>query len=441
MNKLAFVSPAVPANEVKNVLNRHILADGYDIILDVKKSKGCWLVDQCTGKEYLDMFTMYGSMAIGYNHPHILAHMDILGKLALNKPSISDMYLPEYAEFIDTFSRVGIPDYMPHAFFIDGGALAVENALKTAFDWKVRKNIAKGKGEKGSKIIHFQHAFHGRSGYTLSLTNTADPRKYQYFPLFDWPRIPSPKRNFPETPEGLQQTIKDEQIAIAAIEKALAENPDDVAAIIIEPIQAEGGDRHFRKEFLQALKDICVQNDMLLIFDEVQTGVCLTGKFWAHQQIDVIPDVLAFGKKTQVCGILAGERINEIDRNVFKESSRINSTFGGNIVDMYRFKLILEVIERNQLADNAAEKGQYLLNKLNAFQEKHGDKVSQARGLGLMCAFDLPDKKNRDQFLEDTEANGLLLLGCGVSSIRFRPHLIVNQEEIDYAFDLMEKSI
>ena len=429
----------IQPKDVKAVLGKHILADGYDFIFDFERSHGSFLVDQRDGKEYLDFFSMFGSMAVGYNHPYIAAHEEDFVKISFNKTSISDIYNTYYAEFVETFGRIGIPSYMPHAFFIDGGALAVENALKVAFDWKVRKNLQKGKGEKGTQIIHFKQAFHGRSGYTLALTNTSDPRKYMYFPKFDWPRIVNPKLRFPLTEEHVQATMAVEHQAILEIKQAIAANPDDIAAIIIEPIQAEGGDNHFRKEFLQALRQICDEQEIMLIFDEVQTGVCLTGKFWAHQNYDVQPDVMSFGKKTQVCGCLAGRRVDEIERNVFIEPSRINSTFGGNMTDMWRFKLILDIIEQEQLMQNAAKVGKYLLNKLHNLQERYSDKVSNVRGIGLMCAFDLPSTEERNKFIEEARVHQLLILACGDQSIRFRPHLIVSEAEIDMGMDIIER--
>lgn len=426
-------------NDVKQVLSKHILADGYDFIFDMEKSHGSWLVDQRDGKAYLDFFSMFGSMAVGYNHPYILAHEADFAKIGFNKTSISDIYNTYYAEFVDTFGRVGMPDYLQHAFFVDGGALAVENALKVAFDWKVRKNLEKGIGEKGRQIIHFKQAFHGRSGYTISMTNTTDPRKYMYFPKFDWPRITNPKLHFPLTEDSLRTTKGIEKQSINEIKRAIFENPDDIAGLIIEPIQAEGGDNHFRKEYLQSLRQLCNENDIMLIFDEVQTGVCLTGKFWAHQNFDVQPDIMSFGKKTQVCGCLAGPRVDEVERNVFVEPSRINSTFGGNMSDIFRFKLILEIIENENLCQQAAQQGHYLLQQLRDLETAFPNKLSNTRGMGLMCAFDMPTKEERDQFLVSARQNGLLLLACGDKSIRFRPHLIVTQSEIDLGIEIIGK--
>ena len=430
----------IDPQHVKKVLSKHLLTDGFDIILDLENSRGSWFVDQRNGDRYLDFFSMYASMAVGYNHPKLLEVKDLLGRMAVQKPSNSDVYTEAMAEFVDTFSRVGIPDYLPHAFFIEGGALAVENALKTAFDWKVRRNFNKGHGrEIGSKVIHFQQAFHGRSGYTLSLTNTSDPRKTKYYPKFDWPRIVNPRITFPLDPHNLAEVQALEEKATRQIQAVLAEEKEDVAAIIIEPIQGEGGDNHFRKEFFQALRHICDENDLMLIMDEIQTGIGLTGKFWAHEHFGVRPDIISFGKKTQVCGTLASERVGEVDCHVFKERSRINSTFGGNLVDMVRCAHILRIIEEERLVENARVQGDLLLSDIRTLAEEFPHLVSNARGKGLMCAFDVPDTETRNKLLIAFLQEKLLMVGCGEKSIRFRPHLVVTAEEIRHGIEIIRK--
>ena len=427
---------------MKETLGKHLLADGFDFVMDYEKSQGSWIVDRLTGNKFLDMFSMFGSASVGYNHPYILEKSAWLGKMAVYKPTMSDVYLQEFADFVETFGRVAIPKELPYCFFVEGGALAVENALKTAFDWKTRKNWQKGSKTEGSMAIHFKQAFHGRSGYTLSLTNTSDPRKYQYFPLFDWPRIINPKLHFPITEENLQETIKNEQLALVEIEQAILMNPDKVSCIIIEVIQAEGGDNHFRDEFFVELRKICDENDILLIFDEVQTGIGITGKMWAFQNFSVIPDVISFGKKTQVCGILASkEKLNEVENHVFAESSRINSTFGGNFIDMLRFQLVLEIIEKENLLENVQKQGAFLLKGLQNLQEKYPQLISNARGKGLMCAFDLPTGEVRKDFQEKLYEENVIILICGDCSLRFRPHLNVSQEDLQFALDKIEKIV
>ena len=431
----------IDSKNVRATLDKHILADGYEPVMDMEKSHGSWLVDERDGSEYLDMFSMFASGAVGYNHPDIQAGKDRLTAAALYKPTLSDIYNIQYAEFVEKFSNTAIPEYLPHAFFIEGGALGVENALKVAFDWKVRKNMEKGKGEKGGKIIHFKQAFHGRTGYTLSLTNTSDPRKTMYFPKFDWPRIDIPKLSFPITDIVLQEVEKNERIAIDQIKTALANNKDDVAALIIEPIQGEGGDNHFRDEFFVALRQLCDENEMLFIMDEVQTGIGITGKWWAHQHFSVKPDIISFGKKTQVCGLLAGPRVEEVENNVFFESSRINSTFGGNLADMVRFHIILEIMEKENLPENAKNMGDFLLGELGNLAEEFPAYVTNPRGLGLFAAFDLPSQTERDKVIGGLMKNKLLMLPSGDNAIRFRPHLNVTKEDLTTSLEIINATI
>ena len=432
---------SVESIDVISSLSKHILADGFEPVMDLEKSHGSWLVDERNGAEYLDMFSMFASGAVGYNHPSIVSQRDRLAISALNKPTLSDIYNVYYAEFLDTFSRIAIPEYLPHVFFIEGGSLAVENALKVAFDWKVRKNLSIGKGEKGSKIIHFKQAFHGRSGYTLSLTNTTDPRKTMYFPKFPWFKVDNPKLSFPLNDDVIENVVKSEKIVINNILKIIKSNTNDISSIIIEPIQGEGGDNHFRNDFMIELRNICDNYDIILIFDEVQTGVGITGKMWAHEHFSIKPDIISFGKKTQVCGMMAGSRIYNYDSNVFKESSRINSTFGGNLVDMYRFKLILEIIENERLLNNANVVGKYLLNKISQLSDNFPGYVINPRGLGLFCAFDMPSTLERDKLLAIALEKNLMILGSGDYSVRFRPHLNVTIPDIDLAIEIIFKSI
>jgi len=436
------VSPISPV-DVHRVLAQHTLADGYDLVLDFERSHGAWLYDARSGREYLDFCMFFASNPIGYNHPKMKdpEFLEVLHRVAQLKPALSDLYSVEYASFVDVFGRLAMPAHMRYAFFIEGGALGVENALKTAFDWKVRRNRAKGiPGEKGQQVIHFRQAFHGRTGYTMSLTNT-DPRKTDLFPKFKWPRIENPGLRFPVTPEVERDTAAAEQRALDQIEKAFAENPDDIAAIIIEPIQAEGGDIHFRPEFLRALERKAREHDVFFIVDEVQTGVGITGKMWAHEHFGLRPDALAFGKKMQVCGCMVGPRVDEVPDNVFKVSSRINSTWGGGLTDMVRGARFLEIIHEDGLLENARVVGERLRAGLVALERETGGRLRAARGLGLMIAFDLETTELRDRAQERMLANGLLLLGCGVRSIRFRPPLNLTPAEADTALDLVRKSL
>ena len=427
----------IQAEDVHQILKQYMLADGFEFVPDLKNSHGIYLVDEKTGDSYIDFFTFFASSPLGLNHPKLLNAKDELTAVAVNKPSNSDIFTTYMAEFVDTFGSIAKPDYMKYLFFISGGTLAVENGLKVAFDWKVQKNFAKGyREEKGQQVIHFKQAFHGRSGYTLSLTNT-EPNKIKYFPRFNWPRITNPKITFP-LDLHLDEVIKSEQKTVDEIYTAIKNNPDDIAVIIIEPIQGEGGDNFFRKEFFEKLREIADENEILLMFDEVQTGFGLTGKFWAAEHY-VKPDIIAFGKKAQICGITVSDRIDDIDEHCFRKPSRINSTWGGNLVDMVRSKHILRTMEEENLVENSRVVGEHLLSQLKEIQKDFPNTVSNARGLGLMCSFDLPSSETRNRFKENCLREKLIILGCGEKSIRFRPPLNITKDEIDEGLNIIRK--
>jgi L-lysine 6-transaminase len=426
------------ASGVHRLLAQHMLVDGLPLVLDLKASQGSWLIDQATGERYLDMFTFFASSALGMNHPGLTGEADFredLLEAALNKPSNSDVYTVALARFVETFARVMGDPELPHLFFIEGGSLAVENALKVAFDWKSRWNEAHGiSPELGTRVMHLTNAFHGRSGYTMSLTNT-DPNKVARFPKFDWPRIEAPYvRDEADVPAA-------EAYALAQAEDAFAAHPNDIACFIMETVQGEGGDHHFRPEFFAAMKELCHRHDALFVLDEVQTGGGLTGKPWAYQWKGVTPDVVAFGKKLQVCGVMAGGRVEEVPDNVFAVPSRINSTWGGNLTDMVRARRILEVIEADHLFEAAQLRGTELLDGLRRLTAAH-PLVTNPRGLGLMCAVTMPDRQVRDRVLRvllDTEK--VIMLGCGERSLRVRPALTVTSDVVELALEALDRAI
>ena len=434
----------VSAQEVHSVLSRHILVDGFHLVPDLNRSQGSWLVDERDGRRYLDFFSNFASQALGWNHPGLALpeFRERLVLAALHKPANSDLYTRFFAEFAETFARVAVPEsHAGHLFFVDGGALAVENTLKAAFDWKIRSNRRAGLGEDlGTKVLHFRQAFHGRSGYTLSLTNTADPRKTALFPKFGWPRISNPAITFPLA-EHLEQVAQAEAQAVAEIEAAVAQHGHDIACLIVEPIQAEGGDNHFRPEFLRELRRLADEHEFLLIFDEVQTGMGVTGTWWAWQGLEVEPDLFAFGKKVQVCGFASNTRIDSEPENVFRISSRINSTWGANLADMVRVTRVLEIMEEENTLANVRAMGGYLQGSLHDLAAALPHTISQVRGRGLLVAFDFPNGEVRDRAVVACRNEGLLVLPCGTHSIRFRPYLDVTQEDASTAIRFLDKAL
>ncbi len=434
----------IAPQDVHQVVGRHLLVDAFDFVFDLEKSQGAWLHDSKRGRKLLDFMTFIASSPIGYNHPKA-KDPDFLARLlkaAQVKPSLSDVYSVEYASFLETFARVAMPAYLPHAFFVEGGTLGVENTLKVAMDYKVRQNWRAGgdkSKERGHQIVHFKEAFHGRSGYCLSMTNT-DPAKTDLFAKFSWPRLENPKLRFPQTAEAMKDVAASEQRSLEQLRKAFEDFGDDIAGILIEPIQGEGGDNHFRPEFIQALKAIADSTNCFFIVDEVQTGIGLTGKFWAHEHYGVEPDALAFGKKTQTCGCLVGTKVDREPDNAFKTKSRINSTWGGNLTDMVRFQRFLEIIEEDKLVENARLVGEHLLAGLRAVEAEFPSLVSNSRGRGLMIAFDtLADA--RKAVLAKCLDLGMLALPCGSRSVRFRPPLTLTLSEADQGLDILRRAL
>lgn len=416
----------IPAEEVFPVLKENILVDGFHLVIDLEESHGAVIVDALEGKEYLDCYGYFATLPVGHNHPKLRdeGFRESLMTAALANPSNSDTYSREFAAFVKSFRDLAVPAEFRYLFFVAGGGLAVENSMKAAFDWKAQKNRARGVSGGADKILHFRDAFHGRTGYTLSVTNT-DPTKTDDFPQFDWPRISSPYIDFPIDEEAVAAT---EKSACAEIESAFEHDPDGIAAILIEPIQAEGGDHHFRPEFFARLREYADRHEALLIFDEVQTGLGATGTMWAYEQSGVVPDLISFGKKTQVCGMMSTRRLDEIESNVFHVSSRINSTWGGNLTDMVRCVRYLEIIHEDGLLENAARVGATLNEGLEMLAGEC-EIVSNVRGKGLLVAFDLPDGDMRSGVVQGCWDRGLAVLSCGPRSIRLRPPLVFSEAQ------------
>jgi L-lysine 6-transaminase len=430
----------ITPSQVIAELEKHILVDGFKMVFDPENSHGSYFVDAASGRELIDLYSFYASQPIGFNHPYFdrpEVKADLL-TAAKVKVANADVYTVQFARFVQTFSRVMGLAPLDRYFFIEGGALAVENALKAAMDWKVRKNLAAGLGERGNEIIHFERAFHGRSGYTLSLTNT-DPRKIAYFAKFPWPRITTPSLDFSLPLEERNRVVSEkERAAEKQIRDVIATKGVDIAAIIIEPVQGEGGDNHFRAEFLQMLRRICDENDILLIFDEVQCGMGITGVNWCCQHFGVLPDLLAFGKKAQVCGVMAAPRLDEVKDNCFRLPSRISSTWGGNFADYVRSTHYLRIVDEEKLVENARLRGDAFLSELEGLARIH-PLITAVRGRGLLMAFDLPNGELRDAFWKGAFELGLLVVRSGERSIRLRPMLDVTEDVLQKALKIMEK--
>jgi len=428
---------------VHETLKRHQLADGMSVVFDLERSHGAWLVDARTGEEHLDFFTCFASWPVGYNHPR-LSDPEFRRELdlaAVNNPSNSDLYTVPMARFVEAFATHVTPSGFPYHFWVSGGTLAVENALKAAFDWKAQKLGLTSYDQSADDlaVLHFRAAFHGRSGYSLSLTNT-DPTKIAWFPKFPWPRVHNPALEFDLDGEIANDIQAEEARALSEVEAAFRKHGQRIAAIIIEPMQGEGGDNHFRPQFLRELRRCADERECLLVFDEVQTGFFGSGKPWLWQVHGVAPDIVAFGKKTQVCGIYSSKRIDEVPQNVFHKASRINSTWGGSLVDMVRCRQFIEIIRGERLAENVARQGQALVEGLRRMARERGA-FGNVRGIGSLVAFTLESPAARDAMLKRMADRKVLALKSGPQAIRFRLPFVLTGREVEEALGRIEEAL
>lgn len=433
----------ISPNEVHQTLEKYQLVDGYNLVVDLEKSHGAWIHDSTSGKDFLDAFTCFASWPLGFNHPDLMSESatDEILRASRNKIANSDLYTTELADFVEAFGSKVTPEGFPHHFWVSGGALAVENALKTAFDWKARKL---GRTDflddvNDLTILHLNQAFHGRSGYTMSLTNTL-PDKVGLFPKFDWPRVSNPFCEFDHDGNVCNDIEASEAKTCQEIEQAFSKYEDKIAAIIIEPMQGEGGDNHFRNEFLEKLRQFADEHEAMLIFDEVQTGFYGSGKPWFWQHTSVKPDIVCFGKKTQTCGIYANTRVDEVAENVFTKSSRINSTWGGNLVDMIRCKQFINIIERDGIAANVTAIGNQVIKGLRDIA-RETCAFSSVRGKGSLLAFTMPTPEQRAEMLQSLMNESVIALPCGTRSVRFRLPLILTSEDADTLIERTKLSI
>jgi len=434
------------AKQLLKDLGRHQLVDGYPLVVDLDRCHGSWIHDRIHDCEFMDVFTCFASWPLGYNHPKFKDPeiVDAMARASMSKVANSDIYSEDLCEFVDTFATHATPDGFPHHFWVSGGALAVENAMKTAFDWKARKlgRTDFSDSVNDLTILHFKQAFHGRTGYTMSVTNTL-PDKVGLFPKFDWPRVHNPTIHYHLDGTISNDIAAEEARACMEIEAAFeqaAASGTHIAAILIEPMQGEGGDNHFRREFLQALRNYADEREALLLFDEVQTGFFGSGKPWFWQHLGVAPDIVSFGKKTQVCGIYASSRIDEVEENVFERSSRINSTWGGNIVDMVRCRKFIEIIVEENLADHITAIGEHVMIGLRSIA-KETNAFKSVRGCGSLIAFTFDPPEARREMIAALFDRKVIALPCGEDSVRFRLPLNFTREEADELLSRVESCV
>lgn len=443
----ARVVTAIPGPKSEALRARHMLAqDARPVHLyqDAKRSVGNYIVD-VDGNVLLDVYGHIAAVPVGYNHPDLLrawrsGRMDwTVGYRPAQGVAPSEEHVRLVTDVLMGVAPAGHSQVM----CLTTGAEAVENAIKLAFVafMRDRRGGAKWTDEEARsvmlnqqisanrlKVLSFEGGFHGRSLGALSATRSKAIHKLD-FPAFDWPMLPFPARQFPESQYAEQNDHREAQV-LAQVDALLRRDPD-VAVVIIEPIQGEGGDRHASPAFFAELTRVVHAHGRYLIADEVQTGCGATGAFWAHTAWgeDARPDLVTFSKKMQIGGVFHTAALAPA------EPYRIFNTWLGDPFRLAELEVILEIMRRDNLVEHTARVGAHLLGALRELEADHPALFSQARGLGTFCAIDLDTVAHRDALIGRLRQLGVEAGGSGDRSVRFRPALVFAERHVD---ELME---
>lgn len=419
------------------------------VILDDDASQGVWLQD-VDGNVFLDLFANFALGALGYNHPALLdvARSKAFLAAAANPTSTPFLTSPAWIEFMEGV-RPYAPKGMTAMYCVDSGGEGVESAMKAAFiRHGEHRRAAAGRPANpleltpeeqceildnngtDAVIVSFAGAFHGRGIAGMTATHSKVIHKAD-LPAFGWPTAIFPAARWPRE-RYADENLRAEAEALTSLEHLLDKYAGRVAAVLVEPIQSEGGDRHASPAFFRGVQALAKQAGAALILDEVQTGMGITGKLWAHEHLDLPtpPDMVTFGKKMQMGGFFAGP---EHDISQF---GRMYQTRNG---DRGRALLGLETlrtIERDDLLANVRDTGAYFLARLQELSERYPTLLTEARGLGFLLAFDLPTAALRDEFNKRALRRGVFASYTGARSVRLRPHLVTRKEHVDEAMDV-----
>lgn len=361
----------------------------FNIKIDFEKSHDSYIYDKNTSQYFLDFLGGYSTLPLGYNHPIFQepSYKESIARLSTVKIPNCEWITDEGLAFQEHFTEHPDMRMFQHFYFCCTGALAVEAAIKTAMEYKGNQNI-----------ISLKNSFHGINGYGGMVSDR--------FPPID------------NHLEGFPKATWCQDIAY----------PYDVAAILVEPIQSTYGDNYLGRGNLQGLRDVCIERDIILIFDEIQTGFGTTGKMWYFQHLGIEPDIVCFGKKSQVSGIMVKEKFGKI----FKSPLKLDVTWDGDLIDMVRCSYILKAYEKYNLLDNARTRGEQFINGLKGMPQ-----LKNVRGIGCMAAFDFNTHAEQESFAHKAFGNGLLFNKTRDKTIRFRPNLNASSAEIQTALDII----
>ncbi|MBU0686390.1 MAG: aminotransferase class III-fold pyridoxal phosphate-dependent enzyme [Candidatus Margulisbacteria bacterium] len=399
----------------------------FDIRIDFEKSHDSYIYDKNTKKFFLDFFGLYASLPLGYNHEIFQdpGFREELNRIAAVKVTNCEVISDEAQEFLKEFSSHAAMNKFKYFHFCCTGALAIESAIKTAIDQK---------GSDKPQIISLKESFHGINGYGGFVTDRFNPvsARLNGFPDLGWKKIHNPKFIY-------KDNKVDEEGALRGLEQFVAElqmcidkyGENNIAGLLVEPVQCTYGDNYFPQEFFKIIRSFCDKHNICLIFDEIQTGFGTTGKMWYFQHLGIEPDIVAFGKKVQVAGIMCKPNYSKI----FKTPIRLEVTWDGNVMDMVRGKYVLRAYEKYNILKNVNERSRQLLEGL-----KDIDRIKNLRSIGLLFAFDFDTELERNRCFNRMLEKGFLCNKTRDKSIRLRPNLNVSSDEINKAIAIIKNS-
>lgn len=377
----------------------------YKIKVDFEKCRGSYVFDKTTGREYLDMHGMFSSLALGYTHPAFGTNKYLSDILAISHLRNTNCeYLSDLQQEFEKLFQEMCGQGFSYFHYACTGALAIEWAVKTAFAYKQNLNPL---------IAVHSCGFHGISGIGNIVTD----------------HIGATKERFENN--CFYDNYNAQRFSNAKELEDLLSNNKNISAILIDPVKCTQGDIYSAPDFFTDVRAIATKYDVPLIFDEIQTGFFTTGKPWYFNHLGIQPDIVVFGKKAQVSGIMATEKFS----NIFSTPEKMCITYDGDLIDMVRCTYNLQIIEKENLQENARLQGDYFKKRLNSLG------LTNVRGCGLLLAFDIQQETKRNDFRKRLFQNGMICNISNQETIRLRPHLAITTEDVDKAINIIQNSI